>query len=45
MAAFMAAAESKLIEMKHIVKALEYEMKKQGKMVAKSDFAEYGYLL
>lgn len=42
---FMAAAESKKIEMKHIVKALEYEMKKQGKMISKSDFAEYGYLL
>lgn len=42
---FMAAAESKKIEMKHIVKALEYEMKKQGKMISKGDFAEYGYLL
>ena len=42
---FMAAAESKKIEMKHIVKALEYEMKKQGKMISKSDFDEYGYLL
>ena len=30
---FMAASESKSVEMKHIVKALEYEMKKQGKMV------------
>lgn len=42
---FMAASEGKEIKMKHIIKALEYEMKKQGKMVAKSDFAEYGYLL
>ena len=42
---FMAASEEKEIKMKHIIKALEYEMKKQGKMVAKSDFAEYGYLL
>ncbi len=42
---FMAASESKKIEMKHIVKALEYEMKKQGKMISKSDFGEYGYLL
>lgn len=42
---FMAASESRKIEMKHIVKALEYEMKKQGKMISKSDFGEYGYLL
>lgn len=42
---FMAASEGKEIKMKHIIKALEYEMKKQGKMISKSDFAEYGYLL
>lgn len=42
---FMAAAESQKIGMKHIIKALEYEMKKQGKMMSKSDFGEYGYLL
>ena len=41
----MAAAESQKIGMKHIIKALEYEMKKQGKMMSKSDFGEYGYLL
>ena len=43
--AFMAAAESKKIEMKHIIKAIEYEVKKQGKMVSKSDFGEYSYML
>ena len=42
---FMAASESKKVEMKHIVKALEYEIKKQGKMVSKNDFAEYSYLI
>ena len=44
-AAFMAASESTEITMKHMIKSIEYEIKKQGKMVAKSDFAEYGYLL
>ena len=43
--AFMGAAEDGKITMKHIVKALEYEIKKQGKMVSKEDFAYYGYLL
>ena len=42
---FMAASESKKVEMKHVVKALEYEIKKQGKMVSKNDFAEYSYLI
>lgn len=42
---FMAASESESVEMKHIVKALEYEMKKQGKMISKADFKEYGYLI
>lgn len=44
-AAFMAASENTEITMKHMIKSIEYEIKKQGKMVAKSDFAEYGYLL
>lgn len=43
--AFMAAAENKKVGMKHIIKALEYEIGKQGKIVSKDDFAEYGYLL
>ena len=42
---FMAAAESSEVSMKHIVKALEYEIKKQGRLVSKNDFGEYGYLL
>lgn len=44
-AAFMAASENTEITMKHMIKSIEYEIKKQGKMVTKSDFAEYGYLL
>ena len=44
-AAFMAASENTEITMKHMIKSIEYEIKKQGKMVSKSDFAEYGYLL
>ena len=44
-AAFMAASENSEITMKHMIKSIEYEIKKQGKMVSKSDFAEYGYLL
>lgn len=42
---FMAASESKNIEMKHILKAIEYETKKQGKMISKSDFGEYAHLI
>ena len=41
----MAASESSKVSMKHIIKALEYEIKKQGKIVSKNDFGEYGYLL
>ncbi len=44
-ATFMAASESSEIKMCHIIKALEYEMKKQGKIVSKNDFGEYGYLI
>ena len=44
-ATFMAASESDKVEMKHIIKSVEYELKKQGKMVSKSDFAQYAYLL
>lgn len=44
-ATFMAASESKKVSMKHILKALEYEIRKQGRLVSKSDFGEYGYLL
>lgn len=44
-ASFMAASESDKVEMKHIIKSVEYELKKQGKMVSKSDFGTYAYLL
>ena len=44
-AAFMAASENEKVGMKHIIKSLEYEIKKQGKMVSKEDFAHYGYLI
>ncbi|MBR0423666.1 MAG: ATP-binding protein [Clostridia bacterium] len=42
---FIAASESNEVKMEHIIKSLEYEIKKQGKIVSKSDFGEYGYLL
>ncbi len=42
---FMAAAENCSVGMKQIIKAIEYEIKKQGKMVSKSDFGKYGYLI
>ncbi|MBQ2671954.1 MAG: ATP-binding protein [Clostridia bacterium] len=42
---FIAASESNEVKMEHIIKGIEYEIKKQGKMVSKSDFGEYGYLL
>ena len=41
----MAAAESDKVEMKHILRALEYEIKKQGKIVSKNDFGDYAYLI
>lgn len=44
-AAFMAASENKKVSMKYIIKSLEHELKKQGKMVSKDDFGEYGYLI
>lgn len=44
-AAFMAASEDNKIRMKHMIRAMRYEIKKQGKMVSKDDFGEYGYLI
>ncbi|MDO4731477.1 MAG: ATP-binding protein [Clostridia bacterium] len=44
-AAFMAASENEAVSMGHIVKALKYEMSKQGKNMLKDDFGEYGFLL
>ncbi len=43
--AFLAASEKSKVEMKHIILAIKYELSKQGKMLLKEDFAEYGYLL
>ena len=40
-AAYMAGAENKPIGMKHIVRAMEYEFNKLGKLVNNSDFGKY----
>jgi len=40
-----AAQEKKRVSMRHILKSLEYELKKQGFSPLKSDFGEYFYLL
>lgn len=44
-AAFLAAKSDKKLRMDHIVKAIKYELTKQGKTVLKEDFGEHGYLL
>ena len=44
-AAYMAGAEDKLIGPEHIVRAMQYEFNKLGKLVNKGDFGKYaGYL-
>ncbi|MBQ6504975.1 MAG: ATP-binding protein [Flexilinea sp.] len=40
-AAYMAGADNSDIEMKHIVRAMEYEFNKLGKLVNNSDFGKY----
>ena len=40
-----AVQEKKRVSMKHIIKSIEYELKKQGYTPLKSDFDEYAYLL
>ncbi len=40
-AAYMAGAENSDIRMKHIVRAMEYEFNKLGKLVNNSDFGKY----
>lgn len=40
-----AVQEKKKVSMKHIIKSIEYELKKQGYTPLKSDFDEYAYLL
>ena len=43
---FLAAkSEEKILTMKHILTAVRYELKKQGKTLLKEDFSEYGYLM
>ena len=44
-AAYYAAATTSKINMYCILKALKYELSKQGKILLKSDFKEYAYLL
>ena len=45
-AAYMAGAEKSEIEMRHIVRAMEYEFNKLGKLVNNSDFGDHKkYLL
>ena len=43
--AFLAAKENSKVGMKHIIKAIKYELTKQGKTVLREDFGEHGYLL
>ncbi len=44
-AAFLAAKSSKKVEMYHIIKAVKYELEKQGKILLREDFGEHWYLL
>ena len=42
---FKGAQENNKVSMKHILKSIEYELKKQGYTPLKSEFGEYSYLL
>ena len=44
-AAFLAAGQERPVGMVHIVKALQYELAKQGKVLLAEDFGEYSYLM
>lgn len=44
-AAFLAVQGGMRLEMEHILRALKYELTKQGKILLAEDFGEYGYLL
>lgn len=44
-AAFMAAAEDVPVDMGHIVRAVKYETGKQGRIMRREDYGEYGFLL
>ena len=43
--AFLAAKNDDKLKMKHILKALKYELTKQGKTLLKEDFGEFAYML
>ena len=40
-----AARNGEAVGMGHIVRAVKYEMAKQGKIMLREDYGEYGYLL
>ena len=44
-AAFMAARKDVPVGMEHILRATQFEMAKQGKIMLREDYGEYGYLL
>lgn len=44
-AAFMAASEQSAVSMRQILRAVQYETKKQGKIMRRDDYGEYGFLL
>ncbi len=44
-AAFMAARGGEAVAMRHIVRAVRFEMAKQGKIMRREDYGEYSYLL
>ncbi len=44
-AAFLAAKSTGVVKMEHILKALKYELTKQGKNMLKEDFGEHAYLI
>jgi hypothetical protein len=44
-ASFLAAQSNQKVGMRHIVKAIGYELTKQGKVLLSEDFGENSYLL
>ena len=44
-AAFLAASQNERIGMRHLIKAINQEMVKQGKVLLREDFGEYFYLI
>lgn len=44
-ASFMAARKDVPVGMEHILRATQFEMAKQGKIMLREDYGEYGYLL